>query len=150
MADQATERIVIAAPLQRCWDEALDVERYPEWAGDIKQVTVHDRDDEGRATRVTFRAAAYGRSTTYTLGYDFSGAPNRLAWELLEGDVMKRLDGSYEFQAVDDDPTSTEVVYDLVVEMLIPLPGFVKRRAESKIMNTALRDLKSRVESSTT
>jgi len=134
MADQATERIVIAAPPQRCWDEALDVERYPEWAGDIKEVTVLDRDAEGRGTRVTFRAAAFG------------GAPNRLAWELLEGDVMRRLDGSYEFLAVDGDPDSTEVVYDLVVEMLIPLPGFVKRRAESKIMNTALRDLKSRVE----
>jgi uncharacterized membrane protein len=146
MADQATERIVIAAPPQRCWEEALDVERYPEWAADIKEVTVLDRDAEGRGTRVTFRAAAYGRSTTYTLGYDFGGAPNRLAWELLEGDVMRRLDGSYQFLAVDGDPDSTEVVYDLVVEMLIPLPGFVKRRAESKIMNTALRDLKSRVE----
>jgi hypothetical protein len=96
---------------------------------------------------VTFRAAAYGRSTTYTLGYDFSGAPERLAWELLDGDIMRRLDGSYEFLPVDGEPGTTEVVYDLVVEMLIPLPGFVKRRAESKIMNTALRDLKSRVES---
>ena len=147
MADQATERIVIAAPPQRCWEEAIDVERYPEWAGDIKEVTVHERDDQGRATRVTFRAAAYGRSTTYTLGYDLSGAPQRMAWELLEGDIMRRLDGSYEFQPVGDDPESTEVVYDLLVEMLIPLPGFVKRRAESKIMNTALRDLKARVES---
>lgn len=148
MADQATERIVISAPPERCAEVALDVERYPEWAADIKEVTVAERDDQGRASRVTFRAAAYGRSTTYTLAYDHSGAPQRLAWELLEGDIMRRLDGSYQFLPVDDDPDSTEVVYDLVVELLIPLPGFVKRRAESKIMNTALRELKARVETS--
>ena len=148
MADQATERIVISASPERCEAVALDVERYPEWAADIKEVTVAERDDQGRASRVTFRAAAYGRSTTYTLAYDHSGAPERLAWELLEGDIMKRLDGSYQFLPVDGDADSTEVVYELVVELLIPLPGFVKRRAESKIMNTALRELKARVEAS--
>lgn len=146
MADQATERIVISAPPQRCWDVALAVEDYPEWAADIKEVTVVERDEEGRGTRVTFRAAAYGRSTTYTLGYDLSEAPRRLSWELLEGDIMRRLDGSYQFLPIEGDPEATEVVYELVVELLIPLPGFVKRRAESKIMNTALRELKARVE----
>jgi len=33
-----------------------------------------------------------------------------------------------------------------VVEMAVPLPGFIKRRAEGKIMTTALDELKRRCE----
>ena len=35
---------------------------------------------------------------------------------------------------------------ELTAELVVPLPGFVKRRAETRIMQTALRDLKARVE----
>jgi hypothetical protein len=35
----------------------------------------------------------------------------------------------------------------LEVDLIVPIPGFVKRRAEGKIMGTALRELKKRVES---
>ena len=41
----------------------------------------------------------------------------------------------------------TEVTYHLEVEMKVPLPGFIKMRAQSRIMSIALRDLKARVES---
>ncbi len=63
---------------------------------------------------------------------------------------MRRLDGAYEFLPVTDDPDRTDVVYHLTVELVVPLPGFVKRRAESKIMHNALRELKAHVEQSTT
>jgi hypothetical protein len=33
-----------------------------------------------------------------------------------------------------------------VVDLKVPLPGFVKRRAEGRIMGTALKELKVRVE----
>jgi hypothetical protein len=62
-----------------------------------------------------------------------------------EGDLTSRLDGAYVFEpTVDGD---TEVVYRLVVELKVPIPGFVKRRAEGRIMHTALKNLKARAES---
>lgn len=76
MAEQATEHMSMTMPPERCFAIAADIERYPEWAADIKEVTVHDRDAEGRPLLVTFRAAAFGRSTSYTLAYDFADAPN--------------------------------------------------------------------------
>lgn len=144
MQEQATERMTVRASLERCFAVALDVERYPEWAADIKEVEVLARDDEGRAERVRFRAAAFGRSTTYTLLYDHAGAPGMLSWKLEEGDLTGVLDGWYTFESVDGG--DTEVTYHLVVELLMPLPGFVKRRAEGRIMHTALRELKVRAE----
>lgn len=146
MPEQATERMTVAATPERCFDVAVDFERYPEWAADIKSVTVEARDDQGRGTLVNFRAAAFGRSTSYTLRYDYGDAPRTLAWVQDSGDLTSRLDGEYVFERGGDD-TTTDVTYHLVVELKIPIPGFVKRRAEGRIMGTALRELKARVES---
>jgi len=38
------------------------------------------------------------------------------------------------------------VSYQLAVELAVPLPGFLKRRAESRIMHTALDELKAYIE----
>lgn len=146
MADIARQEATIAAPVEELWSVLVDFERYPDWAGDLKQVEVLDRDDEGLGTEVLYRAAAMGRSTTYVLRYDHSEAPHRVPWVLERGDIMRRLDGAYTLQADPDDPTRTKVVYDLVVDLVVPLPGFIKHRAEHKIIHTALRDLQAHVE----
>ena len=146
MADVARQEATIAAPIDEVWRALVDFERYPEWAGDLKQVEVLDRDEEGRGRLVLYRAAAMGRSTTYVLRYDHGEAPHRVPWVLERGDIMRRLDGAYTLIADDDDPSRTHVVYDLVVDLVIPLPGFIKHRAEHKIIHTALRDLQAHVE----
>jgi uncharacterized membrane protein len=145
MMDVARQEATIAAAPEELWAVLVDFERYPSWARDLKQVEVLERDAEGRGVEVLFRAAAMGRSTTYVLRYDHSEAPNRLPWRFVRGDIMRRLDGEYRFEVVDD---GTKVVYELEVELIIPLPGFVKRRAEHKIMHTALDELRAAVSQS--
>lgn len=144
MTDQATETTEVTASPERCFEIVTDFERYPEWAADIKQVTVRDRDPDGRPELVEFRAAAFGRSTSYTLRYDYSEAPSVLSWVQADGDLTSRLDGRYEFRPSDG---GAEITYHLSVELKLPIPGFVKRRAEARIVGTALRELKARVES---
>lgn len=144
MAEHATERMSVAAPPDRCFAVVSDIERYPEWAADIKQVTVLERDQEDRPSLVSFRAAAFGRSTSYTLAYDYGAAPRVLAWRLTKGDITTKLDGSYEFEA--SESGGTDVSYHLEVELRVPIPGFIKMRAQSRIMATALRELRARVE----
>lgn len=143
MADQATHTTTIDAPIDTCWAVLTDFERYPAWARDVKEVRVEEADDHGRPTRVSFRVAALGRSARYRLAYDLSGAPQRLAWDLEESDIMRRLDGSYELAGEGD---RTKVTYHLAVDLMVPLPGFVKRRAEGKIMRAALDSLKEEAE----
>src|SRR5215469_4167359 len=41
----------------------------------------------------------------------------------------------------------TETTYELSVDLRIPMPGMLKRRAEKTIIDTALKGLKERVES---
>lgn len=144
MSDTAREELVMRAPPERLYETVLDFERYPEWAADIKHVSVLERDDEGRGTVVSWRAAAFGRSTSYTLRYDYADAPGEVAWVLERGDITSKLDGSYLFERVDDN--TTRVVYTLEAQLKIPLPGFIKRRAERLIISTALKELRARVE----
>lgn len=145
MGEQATERIVVGATPEQVFAVATDVERYPDWAADIKDVVVLTRDGEGRPSDVTFRAGAFGRSTSYTLRYDYSDAPHTLAWRQTDGDLTNKLDGTYTFDTAGGG--RTKVTYVLEVDLKVPLPGFVKRRAQSRIMHTALEELRDRVES---
>ncbi|MHB8431361.1 MAG: SRPBCC family protein [Acidimicrobiales bacterium] len=55
---------MVRATPARCFEVSSDIAAYPQWAADIKDVTIGARDDEGRPTSVTFRAAAFGRSTS--------------------------------------------------------------------------------------
>jgi ribosome-associated toxin RatA of RatAB toxin-antitoxin module len=142
--EQLNETMVIHASPACCYEVLTDFERYPAWASDIKSVSIDERDDEGRPAQVTFRAAAFGRSTSYTLRYDYSGAPTRLSWQQVRGDVTRRLEGSYEILPSDDG--FSDVSYHLVVELKVPLPVFVKRRAEGRIAHAALKELQARAE----
>lgn len=144
MTDHATQRTIIDATPEQCFAVVVDFEKYPDWATDVKQVTIERRDDDGRGGDVLFRAAAMGRSTTYTLRYFYGSNPLRVAWRLIEGDLTRKLDGEYEFLAAEDG--GTEVTYHLEADLAVPMPGFVKRRAESRIIRTALEDLRRRVE----
>ncbi len=143
MADRASERIHIDAPPLRCYEVATDYERYPGWIRDIKSAEITGRDAEGRGTQVEFRAAALGKSIRYTLAYDYADAPGAFSWSLVEGEMVRQLDGTYRFEA---DGDGTRLHYDLTVDLAIPLPGLLKRRASGLIMGNALRGLKKAVE----
>ena len=140
MAETATETITIAAPHDAVWAIATDLERYPEWAHDVKDVVITSRDEIGRPSQVEFRTSALGRSTHYTLQYDYSEAPGALAWTMVKGDIQRSIEGAYRFAPTDDGGTTVQ--YDLAIELVVPLPGFVKRRAERRILN-AIRELKA-------
>jgi uncharacterized membrane protein len=144
MTDTADERIRIEAPADRCWDVAVDFESYPEWVRDVKDVKILERDEEGRGRRVEYRAAALGKSIRYVLEYNYADAPGSFSWKFVEGDMLRQLDGTYRFEA--DGATSTRVHYQLAVELSVPLPGLVKRRAAGLIMGSALKELKKQVE----
>jgi uncharacterized protein YndB with AHSA1/START domain len=140
MAETASDTITIAASPGEVWAIATDLERYPQWARDVKDVVITSRDADGRPSHVEFRTSALGRSTHYTLEYDYSQAPNALAWSMVKGDIQRSIEGAYRFEPTADG--GTLVQYDLAIELVVPLPGFVKRRAERRILN-AIKEMKA-------
>ena len=146
MQEHAIERTIVEASPSLCAAVVADVASYPEWAKAIEAAEVLAADDAGRPELVSFVAAGFGRRTSYTLRYDWSNAPAEVSWALEEGDVLATLDGSYRFEPEGGASDRTEVIYELSVGLAMPIPGFVRRRAETKILQLALPELKARVE----
>ncbi len=143
MTPRATESITVHASPETIYEVVTDFEHYADWVSDLKRIEVVSRDDQGRALEVEFRAAAFGRSTTYTLHYDYARAPTELSWRQVQGDLTETLNGRYRF---DLDGDETKVTYDLEVELLVPIPTFIKSRAAYRIQTQALRELKAQAE----
>ena len=142
MADSVSDSIDIAAPAEEIFAVATDLEKYPEWNANIKKVEVKESDGDGRPTTVWMQVDAKIKTVSYTLAYDYSGAPDSFSWDLVEGDV-KELSGSYEFDEFDD---VTEVRYETTIDPGFPMPGMLRRQAQKQIVKGALQDLKKRVE----
>ena len=58
--------------------------------------------------------------------------------------MQRSQQGSYSLEPGSD---GTTVTYRLAVELTMPMLGMLKRKAERLIMDTALKELKKRVES---
>ncbi|MDA3626818.1 SRPBCC family protein [Saccharopolyspora oryzae] len=144
MVDQSTQSIVIEAPAARIMDVIGDFAAYPEWAAAVKETEVLSQTSDGKAGQVRFVLDAGVVKDTYVNVYDWAADGLSVSWELTEGQVQKAQRGSYRLNPLAED--RTEVTYSLAVDLAIPMIGLFKRKAEKMIMDTALKELKRRVE----
>ena len=142
MADQSTQSIVVDAPAADVMAVIADFPAYPEWVSAAKQVEVEETGDDGRARRVHFVLDAGAVKDDYVLEYEWDG-DRQVTWNLVKGQMQKRQEGSYTLEESDG---RTEVTYRITIDLSIPMLGMIKRKAEKVILDTALKELKKRVE----
>ena len=143
MADQSTQSIVVDAPAADVMAVIADFPAYPQWVAAAKEVEVLEDGPGGRAQRVHFVLDAGAVKDDYVLDYTWDG-DRQVSWTLVTGQMQKRQDGSYTLVEKDG---STEVTYSITIDLSIPMLGMIKRKAEKVILDTALKELKKRVES---
>jgi len=145
MTDTSAQSIAIDAAPDRIAAVIADFARYPEWVSAMKTVEVVEEYEDGYASQVRFVLDAGPVSDEYTLAYEYAEDLTRIEWHLMEPSRMQRQqDGSYDITP-NDDGTST-VTYSLTIDLAIGMLGMFKKKAEKMIMESALRDLKRRVE----
>ncbi len=142
MADQSTQSIVVDAAPGAVMAVIADFDAYPEWAGSVKSAVVVASGPDGRPSAVAFKIDAGAIRDEYELSYIWDG-DRQVSWTLVKGQMQKSQRGSYTLTPIGD---TTEVVYSLSVDLAIPMLGMLKRKAEKVIMDTALKELKKRVE----
>lgn len=143
MADQSTQSIVIDAPAADILAVIADFPAYPQWAGSVKKCDVLDDGPDGRARQVRFLLDAGVVKDDYVLEYEWATDSSSVSWHLISGQMQKSQVGSYVLAA---EAAGTRVTYSLAVDLSIPMLGMFKRKAEKVIMDTALKELKHRVE----
>ena len=145
MAEQSEQSIVVDAPPAAVMDVIADFASYPQWAASVKRCEVVEpgTGKKARARRVSFQIDASVFRDSYELAYDWDG-DRAVSWELVSGQMQKAQHGSYTLTPRGD---STTVTYRLTVELTMPMLGMLKRKGEKLIMDTALKELKKRVES---
>jgi len=146
MADTSTQSIQVHAPVDRVAAVICDFPRYPEWVDALKQIEVLEEYEDGYAARVRFVIDAAVMVDDYTLEYAYAEDLTRIEWHLVEpSKTQKSQEGSYDL--ADNGDGTTTVTYSLAVELSIGMLGMFRRKAEKIIMDTALKQLKRRVES---
>lgn len=143
MAEQTASSITIAAPREDVAAVIADFEAYPEWVQAVREARVLETGPDGRPSRVRFSLDAGVLTDQYVLGYEWED-DSAVRWELVEeGSVLSDMRGCY---LLAERAGGTEVTYELAVDVKIPMIGMFKRKAEKVIIDTALNELKRRVE----
>src|ERR671916_55851 len=142
MADQSTQSITVDAPAADVMAVIAVFPAYPEWVAAAKRVEVLETGPDGRARQVHFVLDAGAVKDDYVLDYTWED-DRKVSWTLVRGQMQKRQEGSYTLEEQDG---RTEVTYRITIDLSIPMLGMIKRKAEKVILDTALKELKKRVE----
>jgi uncharacterized protein YndB with AHSA1/START domain len=142
----ASWTVEIDAPRERCFEIAADIEAAPRWQGTLEEVTVLDRDHEGRPRLVETVSDAKVRKARSTLRFSYD-PPGGLSWEQEKGDV-KWLIGNWEFSELD--AGRTQAVYSLRADpgrvLGLLLRGPVEGKVKEALTRSAAEGLKEEAE----
>lgn len=143
MADKTAQTIYIEADPGTVMDVIADIGSYPDWVAEYKETEVLESDDQGypKTARLVLDAAVL--KDTMVLSYDWPSDRKSVQWSLVSSSLLKSLEGAYRLSPKG---SGTEVTYELSVDLIIPMIGLLKRKAERRLTDTALKDLKKRVE----
>lgn len=150
MADLEGRRsIKIAAPRERCFAIAADLDRVPDWHGAMTEVEVLERDGDGRATLVDSGIDATVARVRVRLRFSYD-EPAGLRWTR-EGGDLRSLEGSWRFEEQGDGVTLATYALEIGVNRRLGLlvravRGPVRDRVESLLADRPVQGLKERAE----
>jgi ribosome-associated toxin RatA of RatAB toxin-antitoxin module len=145
MADHTRSSIVVNAGPAAVMAVVADIGAYPGWVAAMESAEVLEVGSDGRPLRARFVVDAMITKDEFVNAYTWDGDAS-VSWKLVESKMMASQDGSYTLADLGDG--HTEVTYDLTVELNVKLPGLLRRKVQSGIVDAALKDLKKHVEKS--
>jgi ribosome-associated toxin RatA of RatAB toxin-antitoxin module len=140
MAITESRDIVIEATPDEIMDILVDLESLTEWSSAHQKVEVLERDDEGRPSKSRQVVKVVGVSDEQVL--DYTVHDDGVSWTLVSSKQQRAQNGHYKLTP---DGDATKVHFELTVDPLVPLPGFLIRRGAKGLMDTATDGLRKQV-----
>ncbi|KWX63262.1 SRPBCC family protein [Mycobacterium sp. NAZ190054] len=141
MAITENRETVIDATPEEILAVLFDLEALPEWSSAHQEVEVLDRDQQGRPRRSRQVVKIVGISDEQVL--DYSVHDDGVGWTLVSSKQQRAQQGRYTLTPEGD---KTRVRFDLTVDPIVPLPGFLVKKGAKGLMDTAIEGLRKRVE----
>jgi ribosome-associated toxin RatA of RatAB toxin-antitoxin module len=140
MATSESREVTIEATPEEILDVIADVESTPTWSPQYQSAEVMEAYDDGRPRRVKMKIKTAGISDEQVV--DYTWAADIVSWTLVSAGQLKAQDASY---TLTPDGDKTKVKFDITIDLSIPLPGFVLKRAMKGAMETATDGLRQQV-----
>ena len=140
MAVSDSKEVVIEASPEEVLDVIADVKSSPSYMSAQRSVEILDTHDDGRPRQVKMKVKSAGIADECVLEY--SWADNVVSWSLVKSSQQRAQDGKYILKREGDQTRGT---FELTVETLVPLPGFVLKRAIRGSLNDGTDGLRKRV-----
>ncbi|MDG3010923.1 SRPBCC family protein [Rhodococcus sp. D2-41] len=142
MAVSGHAEIDIAATPEQVMDGIAAIDALPTWSSAHKSASVETTYDDGRPKRVRMAVSVMGITDEQVVEYSWEGS-EKVTWTLIESTQQKAQDGSYVLTATDK---GTHAAFDLTVDLKIPVPGFIVKKAQKQAIETATKGIKKFVE----
>ena len=140
MAVKESREVVIEASPSEILDVVADVEAMPEWSSVHQSAEVLDRDTNGRPLRARMKIKTTGVADEIVLTYTWSD--DGVKWTQESGKASRNQEGAYTLTPQGD---NTKTRFSLELDPLVPMPGFVMKRAIKGIMELNTDGLRKRV-----
>ncbi len=140
MATSDSREVVIEASPDEILDVIADVESTPSWSSQYQTAEILSTYDDGRPRQVKMKVKSAGISDTQVVEYTWTD--NKASWTLVSAGQLKAQDASY---TLTPDGDKTKVRFEITIDLSVPLPGFVLKRAMKGAMETATDGLRKQV-----
>ena len=140
MVTSGAREVVIEASPEEILDVIADVESTPTWSPQYQNAEILESYDDGRPRRVKMKVKSAGITDEQVVEYTW--ADNKASWTLISAGQLKAQDASY---TLTPEGEATKVKFDITIDLSVPLPGFVLKRAMKGAMETATDGLRKQV-----
>ena len=139
---QATRSVTVNVPPEKLFDVIADYEKYPEFLPEVKKVKVDA--GQGAIKEVTYTVDIKAKVITYTLKHT-ADRPNKLAWTMVKGEMMKGNDGTWMLKP-GAQPGTTDATYTIDLKLSSLVPGFIEKALAEQSLPSLLTNFKNRAE----
>ena len=140
MAVTESRQVLIEATPDEIMSVLFDLESLTEWSPAHQKVEVLERDDHGRPSKSRQMVKIVGITDEQVL--DYSVHEDGVSWTLVSSKQQRAQDARYRLTP---DGDSTRVNFELTVDPIVPVPGFLIKRGAKGLMETATKGLRDRV-----
>jgi ribosome-associated toxin RatA of RatAB toxin-antitoxin module len=140
MAIKESREVVIEASPEEILDVIADLETLTEWSSAHQSSEVIERGDDGRPKVAKMKVKAAGITDEQVVAYTWGD--NKVSWTLVSAGQQRAQDATYTLTPEGD---KTRVKFDITVDPIVPLPGFLLKRTVKGVLDTSTEGLRKRV-----